>query len=50
MKYVLKIDFQDEKGFLIYKISDVIYKFGFNIETNHEWWIETQRDFFIDLL
>lgn len=34
-KYILKIDCNDEKG-LIYRISDVIFKFGFNIAKNHE--------------
>ena len=34
-KYVLKIYSEDEKG-LIYRISDVIFKFGLNIAKNHE--------------
>ncbi|NLK67356.1 MAG: formyltetrahydrofolate deformylase [Campylobacteraceae bacterium] len=34
-KYVLKIDCDDEKG-LIYRISDVIFKFNLNIAKNHE--------------
>ena len=34
-KYILKIYSEDEKG-LIYRISDVIFKFGLNIAKNHE--------------
>lgn len=34
-KYILKIDSDDEKG-LIYRISDVVFKFDLNIEKNHE--------------
>lgn len=34
-KYILKIDCDDSKG-LIYRISDVIFKFDLNIATNHE--------------
>lgn len=34
-KYILKIYSKDEKG-LIYRISDVIFKFGLNIAKNHE--------------
>ena len=33
-KYILKIDCDDSKG-LIYRISDVIFKFDLNIATNH---------------
>lgn len=34
-KYILKIYSEDEKG-LIYRISDVIFKFGLNMAKNHE--------------
>ncbi|MCZ6116698.1 formyltetrahydrofolate deformylase [Campylobacter ureolyticus] len=34
-KYILKIYSEDEKG-LIYRISDIIFKFGLNIAKNHE--------------
>lgn len=34
-RYVLKIDCDDTKG-LIYRISDVIFKYSLNIATNHE--------------
>jgi formyltetrahydrofolate deformylase len=43
--YILKIDCSDEKG-LIYKISDVIYKNGLNIEKNSEFVDEESKRFF----
>lgn len=45
MKYILKIDLDDEKG-LIYRISDVIFKFKLNIDTNHEFVDREQKRFF----
>ena len=43
--YILKIDCTDEKG-LIYKIADVIYKRGLNIEKNSEFVDEETNRFF----
>lgn len=45
MKYVLKIDLNDEKG-LIYRITDVIFKFKLNIETNNEFVDHEMKRFF----
>lgn len=44
-KYILKIDCSDEKG-LIYRISDVIFKYGLNIATNHEFVDHEHNRFF----
>lgn len=44
MNYVLKIYCDDEKG-LIYRISDIIFKFGLNIITNHEF-VDHEKDKF----
>ncbi len=43
--YILKIDCSDEKG-LIYKIADIIYKHGLNIEKNSEFVDEETNRFF----
>ncbi|MSN97105.1 formyltetrahydrofolate deformylase [Campylobacter sp. FMV-PI01] len=44
-KYILKIDCEDEKG-LIYRISDVVFKFNLNIEKNHEFVDHNVNKFF----
>ena len=44
-KYILKIYSEDEKG-LIYRISDVIFKFGLNIAKNHEFVDHEVKKFF----
>lgn len=46
MKYILKIDCSDEMG-LIYKISDVVFKNGLNIEKNDEYVDEQNKKFFL---
>lgn len=49
MKYILKIDCKDEKG-LIYRISDVVFKYRLNIEKNHEFVDEENKRFFLRAL
>jgi len=43
--YILKIDCDDEKG-LIYRVSDIIFKYGLNIVSNHEFVNHDSRRFF----
>ncbi len=45
MNYVLKIYCDDEKG-LVYRISDIIFKFSLNILTNHEFVDHEKNKFF----